>query len=101
MYKKALKFYSYSNSFPKIVELEDIIRKDNTNKLIKIRKEKIDKNAKTEIERKEKIDKLENSKEEIEKSLINVFRNEDIFMKEALNFITEYGKFGNLKSSFF
>ncbi|EKV57216.1 hypothetical protein A966_06175 [Brachyspira hampsonii 30446] len=101
LYKKALKFYSYSNSFPKIVELEDIIRKDNTNKLIKIRKEKINKNAKNEIERKEKIDKLENSKEEIEKSLINVFRNEDIFMKEALNFITEYGKFGNLKSSFF
>lgn len=102
LYKKALKFYSYSNSFPKIIELEDIIRNDKANKLIEIKTNKIDSNIKYKVEeKKEKKEELENSKEEIEKSLINVFRNEDIFMKEALNFITEYGKLGNLTNSFF
>ncbi|CRF31555.1 hypothetical protein BRSU_0223 [Brachyspira suanatina] len=99
--KKTIKdFADESNTDNKTNDLEDIIRNDKANKLIEIKKDKIDKNEKINEKIKEK-EKIENSKEEIERSLINVFRNEDIFMKEALNFTTEYGKLGNLKSSFF
>ena len=71
IYKNILKFYGYGNSFPKIEELEDAIREFKAKELSQANKNKI-----------------ESDYNKIIPTLKNVFRNEDIFMKEAIRFLS-------------
>lgn len=104
IYKNILRFYGYGNSFPKIEELEDNIREYKAKELVKANINKMEgikqynQNAreynskfvmgmpKLAIQNENK--NFETDYEKIIPTLKNVFRNEDIFMKEAIRFLS-------------
>ena len=104
IYKNILKFYGYGNSFPKIEELEDAIREFKAKELSQANKNKIEGikqynknareyNSKVAIEMPKLAIQNENKNFETDYNKIiptlkNVFRNEDIFMKEAIRFLS-------------
>ena len=109
-YKNILRLYGYRNSFPKIDELEDLIKVHKAKELAKSNEDRMEgirqqinnaniynarvKNKSDELQKKHEL-KLETDYNNIK--LTNVFRNDDIFMKESLNFLsskyqTEFGK---------
>ena len=112
IYKNILKFYGYGNSFPKIEELEDAIREFKAKELSQANKNKIEGikqynknareyNSKVAIEMPKLAIQNENKNFETDYNKIiptlkNVFRNEDIFMKEAIRFLSyeNEGEFG-------
>ena len=74
IYKNILRFYGYGNSFPKIEEFEYNAREYKAQELANANKNK-NKNFETDYKK-------------IIPTLKNVFRNEDVFMKEAIEFLS-------------
>lgn len=113
IYKKIIKFYGYINSFPKADELKTSIKefkakdiaKNNIEKMESVKEYnkkareyngKIDRGA-TKLAIKNENKNFETDYKKIIPNLKDVFRNEDIFMKEAMEFLSlKYnGEFGN------
>lgn len=113
IYRKIIKFYGYINSFPKVEELKTNIKefkakniaRDNIKKIESIKEYnkkareyngKIDR-AMPKLAIKNENKNFETDYKKIIPSLKNAFRNEDIFMKEAMEFLSlkynnEFGK---------
>ena len=113
IYDNVIRFYTYINSFPKIKEFESDIREFKANEIVKSNIntmnsiKKYNQNAReynNKIERgfiklavKRENNNLETDYKKIIPTIKNVFREEDIFMKEAIEFLSskysnEFGK---------
>lgn len=98
-YKKILIFYSYRNSFPKIEEFEDLVREFKAKKIADANKNIDEYNSKLGVSKlqKQTVHDLEKDYKKIVPTLTNVFRNDDIFIREACEFLSSkyYNEFGN------
>ncbi len=113
IYKKIIKFYGYINSFPKVEYLKTNIKEFKAKDIAKNNIEKIadikeyNKNAReyngkidrkmTRLAIKSENKNFETDYKKIIPTLKNIFRNEDVFMKEAMEFLSlkynnEFGK---------
>ena len=109
IYDNVIRFYNYINSFPKIKEFESDIREFKANEIVKSNIntmnsiKEYNQNAReynNKIERgfiklavKRENNNLETDYKKIIPTIKNVFREEDIFMKEAIEFLSS--KYGN------
>jgi hypothetical protein len=113
IYDNVIRFYTYINSFPKIKEFESDIREFKANEIVKSNIntmnsiKEYNQNAReynNKIERgfiklavKRENNNLKTDYKKIIPTIKNVFREEDIFMKEAIEFLSskysnEFGK---------
>ena len=103
-YNKLLKFYGYINTFPKVEELEENLKEFKAKEIIKNNIEKLEnikrynQNAREynaildrgipRLAIKNENKNFETDYKKIIPTIKNVFRNEDIFMKEAMEFLS-------------
>ena len=104
IYNKLLKFYGYINTFPKIEELETDLKEFKAKEIVKNNIEKMEsvkrynQNAREynaildkgipRLAIKNENKNFETDYKKIIPSLKNIFRSEDIFMKEAMEFLS-------------
>ncbi len=92
-YQKLLRFHGFTNSYPTILEFKDTIKHRVATEISEARKERIE-NIKADnldsTKTRRPVPTLELDVDKIKKEFTNIFRTDDVFMREAMAFLEEH-----------